>query len=59
MTGKFGVEVLETRDTPTTFTGPLGGTVTAESSFQNGGRWCSRWWWSGRAAFTATSCRNG
>jgi hypothetical protein len=36
MTGKFGVEVLETRDTPTTFTGPLGGTVTAESSFQNG-----------------------
>jgi hypothetical protein len=36
MATKFGVEVLETRDTPTTFTGPLGGTVTIEGGFQNG-----------------------
>lgn len=36
MSGKLGVETLETRDTPTTFTGPFGGTITTDSSFQNG-----------------------
>jgi hypothetical protein len=36
MATKFGVEALETRDTPTTITGPLGGTLTFDGGFQNG-----------------------
>jgi hypothetical protein len=36
MSGRFRVEPLETRDTPTTFTGPLGGTLTVASEYQNG-----------------------
>lgn len=36
MTGKLGVEALETRETPATFTGQLGGTFTVEGGFQNG-----------------------
>lgn len=36
MTDTLGVESLETRETPATFTGPLGGTVTVEGDFQNG-----------------------
>ncbi len=32
----LAVESLETRETPATFTGPLGGTVTVDGGFQNG-----------------------
>ena len=36
MTRTLSVETLEARDTPTTLTGPLGGTLTATSGFDKG-----------------------